>query len=95
MEHKVQKSLIWIRNFAYIANFIIWYVVRSIIWQIAQTHNLYRVNTYFLAVTIKVIKAYFHQIPNQIPTPWTIAIGNMIAPAIRNPHLSSEKHTNK
>jgi len=29
MEHKVQKSLIWIRNFAYIANFIIWYVVRS------------------------------------------------------------------
>jgi len=29
MEHKVQKALIWIRNFAYIANFIIWYVVRS------------------------------------------------------------------
>ena len=29
MEDKVQKALIWIRNFAYIANFIIWYVVRS------------------------------------------------------------------
>ena len=37
----------------------------------------------------------FYQAPNQIPMPWTIAIGNMIAPAIRKPHLSSEKHTNK
>ena len=33
--------------------------------------------------------------PNQIPTPWTIAIGNIIAPAIKNPHLSSEKQTKR
>jgi hypothetical protein len=36
-----------------------------------------------------------YQTPNQIPTPCTIAIGNIIAPAIRKPHLSSEKQTNK
>jgi biopolymer transport protein ExbB/TolQ len=29
MEHKVQKALIWIRNFAYIANFIIWCIAYS------------------------------------------------------------------
>ena len=29
MEDKIQKALIWIRNFAYIACFIIWYVVSS------------------------------------------------------------------
>ena len=36
-----------------------------------------------------------HQIPNQIPIPCTIATGNMIAPAMRNPHLSSEKQTKR
>ena len=29
MEDKVQKALIWIRNFAYIANFIIWCIAYS------------------------------------------------------------------
>ena len=29
--------------------------------------------------------------PNQIPIPWMIPIGNMIAPAIRNPQDSSDK----
>lgn len=32
-----------------------------------------------------------HQAPNQIPMPWTMAIGKNNAPAIRKPHLSSEK----
>ena len=31
MEDKVQKALIWIRNFAYIANFIIWCIAYSYI----------------------------------------------------------------
>ena len=29
--------------------------------------------------------------PNQIPTPWMIAIGNIIAPAMRKPHASSDR----